>query len=293
MSNDLKNQPGHGQRPNAGRFQKGKSGNPRGRPRKEIGEVKSDCRAHLPIERALRAEAERTIVVTDSSGRHEITAREAMARAIMANGIKGGPMAQKTAFGLLREIEKIEADARKVAFERWVEYKTREQRRIKEAELAGQEIPDPLPHPDNIHLDWDRQEVKFRGPVDEECRAGFQRVKERCDLVWELAFYYGELDNLPASSESDGGFGPYSYYWIIMIQDLPPRIRSYDPPLSVVQAMERQQNRRAWEADLQARCDAYDLFFFRCDREFRMPTISYKAFRDALLTGRELRLHFG
>lgn len=151
--------------PNGGRFQKGQSGNPKGRPKRPDGP--SLTIGMQPTKGFLLSEAKRAIRIREGDAYSEISAAHALVRAIFNTALKGHPYAQRTLVERLDRLEREEAHeiAEEQAF--WEDYHDRCRAKIDAARRAGEAAPIPLPHPDDIVIDPGRR-VRFTGPVDEE-----------------------------------------------------------------------------------------------------------------------------
>src|SRR5450756_2518034 len=161
---------GHGRPPKSGQFRKGQSGNPTGRPRKLVAQP-AVAPARFPMREGLRAESGRMITVTDAAGRHEVAAGQAVLRAVFVKAMQGGVLAQRTVLNyVLAEDERHHREC-KENFDFWRDYQERCNAATIAAVKAGREVPDFLPHPDDIVLDWVSLDVRFLGAIDKEGRA--------------------------------------------------------------------------------------------------------------------------
>lgn len=85
---------GYRKPPKSTRFQKGKSGNPRGRPRK----------AQKPIYEILQDLLSETVVLTEGNRRRRVSIDEALLRRFLANALKGEPRELLTMLKLFQSI---------------------------------------------------------------------------------------------------------------------------------------------------------------------------------------------
>ncbi|MGE0768072.1 MAG: DUF5681 domain-containing protein [Hyphomicrobiaceae bacterium] len=159
-----------------GRFRKGTSGNPRGRPRK-----KKPQGVWLPFdektERMLREDANRLLSFPDGSQR---TVHETAIKQLGNAAAKGKPWALRQYFelhlGFERNDKKAYDEFAQTAIEHklfWTEELTRRKR-------LGITDPGQLPHPDDIIIDPQTYEVRVEGPATNE-------QKEFWDLWWGRA----------------------------------------------------------------------------------------------------------
>lgn len=153
-----------------GRFQKGQSGNPKGRPKRS--DAPPLTIGMQPTKGFLLSEAKRPVRVREGDAYSEISAAHALVRAIFNTALKGHPYAQRTLVERLDRLEREEACevAEEHAF--WEEYQDRCRSHIKTARDAGEVVPAALPHPDDIVIEPGRR-VRITGPLDEEEAAKF------------------------------------------------------------------------------------------------------------------------
>lgn len=81
--------------PQSGQFQKGVSGNPRGRPGKRRDAATLPDHRGPTVREVIRAEINREITINDHHGRHTITTKQAVMRAMAVTALKGGILAQR------------------------------------------------------------------------------------------------------------------------------------------------------------------------------------------------------
>jgi len=275
MSSDQGDSPddtvGYGRPPKSGQFRKGRSGNPRGRPRK--GEIKPNwAPARFPTREVLRAEAERIITINDASGRQQTTVREAVVRALALSAMRGGVYAQRTVLEYLeREDERLHRERRE-SYDFWQKYQEKSREAAAAAEKAGKPAPDLLPHPDDIVLDAYRLEVRFLGAVDEDGRKA-ERIADRFyRLGFEMAAYLGEDNCLPTAEDKDGRIGLYMLLHLRGLTHLPPRLRVSPEALEAEILPRARLGMSAWGDDLKRRCLESGIPFVRWHAKLRLPT---------------------
>ncbi|MDA8248910.1 MAG: DUF5681 domain-containing protein [Rhodospirillales bacterium] len=243
--------------PRAGQFQKGISGNPRGRPRKPREDLELPTHRDPTIQEVIRAEINRDIPITDSRGRHTITTKHAVVRAMAATAIKGGVLAQRSYLDLAEQEEKRHQKERRKNFRFWRDYKDKWDARI----AAGNPPPDDEPHPDDIKLDWRTHEVRIEGPIDKEDRAAAKVVRAYRDLAYLMAIYRDELSGMCDVDGRVSQVGGYFGIYLICQDVLWPRMRR--PPQAYDKVIMR-GIRLGWDAcgiKLKARCEALGLPF--------------------------------
>ncbi|MEO1042646.1 MAG: hypothetical protein AAFX52_10165 [Pseudomonadota bacterium] len=78
---------------------------------------------------------------------------------------------------------------------------------LREREAKGLPPPDPmpLPHPDDVHIDFYTGDVTFRGPIYREQQEAFAgAVHHLEDILDEIDYFEKELSNGPQPPDEDG-----------------------------------------------------------------------------------------
>ena len=216
---------GYGKPPKSGQFQKGQSGNPRGRPRKKQKKPKLKLHpAASPTREIIRTEALKTLTINEGGKSTEVASTEAVLKAMKVTAIKGGVLAQRSYLDYaLAEDERYRAE-RKELFEFWSDYIDRVKAEIASASLMGLPEPDPVPHPEDIELHYSTFEVTFTGPMDETERDHYHTLCLLRDLSYELCHYSGEMEEL--SKHKPGEYvGPHFLNYLDNNMCLPQRLR--------------------------------------------------------------------
>ena len=77
------------------------------------------------------------------------------------------------------------------------------------AKACGEKMPEPVPHPDDIVLNYTDREVRFEGPLTLEKANEAKELRDLSHLFYELAAYHGHQYDL------DGDTGDLKgSYWI-------------------------------------------------------------------------------
>lgn len=166
------------------RFKKGQSGNPKGRPRTpkpgraQPGAVRATQPPSLtPSEQMFAREGKRRVLIKENGKPTWVTMNDAVTRSAYTQGAKGRPQAQKLVFERREALETKEQEMRTYLIEVWRTIKENNQQ-ILDRIAAGEELPEPLPHPDDILITPD-QEPKILGPWDE---ASLAKLNMKLDM---------------------------------------------------------------------------------------------------------------
>lgn len=172
-------QVGFGKPPKSTRFQPGRSGNPRGRPKGSKNKARLPALHEERLKSIILEEAYRTVTVNDVRGEVTIPMAQAVVRSLAVNAAKGNQRAQRLFTQILASTE----TANKRLHDEWLDtaitYKVDWEREIERCKRQGIEPPSPLPHPDDIEIDMRTGEVHIKGPMTKEEKVKWDWMRER------------------------------------------------------------------------------------------------------------------
>jgi hypothetical protein len=178
---------GYAKPPAEHRFQKGRSGNPQGRPKRSKNKPKPFDPGHQPTDNLILEEAYRPVTIREGDKVIELPAIQAAMRSLAISAMKGSRLSQRALAELVREVEDRKADELRRMMENAFDYKQKWTAEIERCRRHGLEDPTPIPHPDDIIIDMRTGHVRTEGPLDElEKRAWDERLARRAEAQSEV-----------------------------------------------------------------------------------------------------------
>lgn len=222
---------GYGRPPAEHQFKKGVSGNPRGRPkRKSAAKTTDPLRASSqPANQLLMDEAYRMVTLREGDQIIRLPAIQAVFRAMGVSAMKGNRFAQRTLAELVQQVENSDRECKVEFLKTMIEYKSDAERAIQSAIDHGTEPPDPVPHPDDIFIDFTSSFSSINGPLTSQDKADWDRMlAHRGDLqlsVSDASLAYARARNPERKTNWLEQWQFYQRHYDILNDNLPKRYR--------------------------------------------------------------------
>lgn len=169
--------------PKETRFRPGVSGNPGGRPKG--AKNKRPALREERLKGIILEEAYRDVKVRDGDEHVSVPVAQAVVRTLAVNAAKGQARAQSLFTQLLAATEQANKALHDEFLETVIEYKLGWEKELERRKALGINAPDPIPHPDDLEIDFRTGEVFIKGPFTKEEKARWDWLRGRKRAIEE------------------------------------------------------------------------------------------------------------
>lgn len=140
------------------------------------------------------------ISVRDGQRDVKVPMAQAVIRSLAVNAVKGHQRAQRLFTELLSTTEREQVRQHSEWLDVAITYKIEWERELERRRTLGIIAPDPIPHPDQVQINFRTGEISIKGPMTKEEKATFELWRSRkVDFEQELE----ELRSMLAAGDQE------------------------------------------------------------------------------------------
>jgi Family of unknown function (DUF5681) len=183
---------GYGKPPAASRFTPGQSGNPKGRPKGARNKRPGPHEERL--KEIILEEAYRGVKMNDGKRQITVPLLKAVVRSLGVNAARGQLRSQQAFTKLVFETERDRKAQADQTLEAAIQYKFKWEGELERRKRLGVKGREPLPHPDDVHIDPNTGNVSITGPTNKEEKAEWDAMRQRLEgFDREIEYMTAEL----------------------------------------------------------------------------------------------------
>ncbi len=169
---------GYGKPPKQHQFKRGQSGNPHGRRR---GSLNRQTILMRSLNDQVLEVARRLVTLGEGDNPEVVTVQEALVRGVADHALKGDRVHAKLLYQIISAAEKKELEQKQGLMKTALEYKDSCEREKVRANKLGRPPPEPLPHPDDVIVDYFTGEVRIVGLFFQEQKDAMDELLRSLD----------------------------------------------------------------------------------------------------------------
>jgi hypothetical protein len=172
---------GYRRPPKSFQFKKGQSGNPRGSSRKVQRRLR---RQGLPLDDLILENSQTLLRIREGNRTSSINVKEGMIRKLSALALSGNRLALTAS---LKMIQAAEKNTLAEALDHYATYRDyQDQYDARAKACRDRDLPPPLPHPDDLHFDYNTYKLKITGPINHEQLHRLEKILEARELFLKM-----------------------------------------------------------------------------------------------------------